>query len=51
MDRPRLNIRLLSLGQIELSWPATATRFVLETTGASLASDQWLPVSSTGGNT
>jgi len=34
MDRPRLNIRLLSLGQIELSWPATATRFVLENHGS-----------------
>jgi hypothetical protein len=49
-DRPRLNIRLISTGQVELSWPATALNYLLETNGMSLASEHWQPVSTSGGS-
>lgn len=48
LDRPRLNIRLISAGQVEVSWPVSAPGYVLETNGALLSPGQWRSINSSG---
>lgn len=50
VDRPHLDIRRITTGAVEVSWPATATNFVLEASETLSATNLWTTIDAAGSN-